>query len=1078
MGAIVAGIGLDSPMGSRELKIVRTAKAASTFQPTTTQSQVLAHRAGSTHSPLIVYGGPGTGKSATLIESVVWRINAGMDPNSILILAYGRERASEIRDEIALRTTLSAFEPIARTFHSLAFSIINDKSDLDSPSYVLVSGAEQDLFIRSLLEHPEDSPGVAWPKDLELALPTRGFARELRDLILRASERNMSYRELIELSETMREKYWEPAAKFWEVYDNVMALRYASVPGTPLRIDPSAIISQAINQLRSDEKLASAYRNRFSAIYIDEFQESDIAQRQLLSLIAGKDLTLFADSDSAIGRFRGADPEGITEFADSIGATSILLEENFRSSAAINELTADVASRFRVRSVSRKKVGELPEGEAREAAIDAVKLANSSDCANYIAHAFRTAHLRDGVPWSEMAVILRSPASGVAALTRAFALNGIPLDVDAQALALAENPAIRPFLTVAQMAVGAITLAPKNWEIIEELLRSEIGGADALTLRQIRVEISKDRELEDLRTSTEVIIGYIKDPIAPSDSPLFAPLQRIGDLIRAGEKSLRSSKNVSDLLWAIWSNAKSFEGESLANAWRERALRGGVRGAAADRDLDAMMTLFESARRFVDRMPYSDPTQFINQILGETILGDAITARAMREEVVSILTVHSAKGRQWSHVALMGLQEGIWPNLRQRGSLLGSERLVEALRSGLTAREEIEASAASALVEDERRLLFVALSRAKSKVIATAYRQEDSEPSPYFEEIFEFVHGHSSEESPVVELPRSLTVPALVSELRRTTMGIGNPSPEKIDTAARLLAALAKGGIESANPDSWLGTAPISATDPALPATATITVSPSNLESFSECGLKWFIERSGGRDGDSSAQLIGTALHALASLIHTEPNLTFDQLQDRLADNWKLINSNSGWVRDYEFNEASNKLKKFFAWHEKNVANGRRLVGVEERFEIPIGRAKLIGSADRIEIDVDGLVYIVDLKSGASDTTVTEAQEHKQLQGYQLAVTEAGFKELQIDGQSLPQKSGGAELVFLGGDTVKASIREQSVIDPSAVRADIEATAEAMAAATFTATINSRCRTCAVKALCPLQSEGRTVIEP
>ena len=138
----------------------------------------------------------------------------------------------------------------------------------------------------------------------------------------------------------------------------------------------------------------------------------------------------------------------------------------------------------------------------------------------------------------------------------------------------------------------------------------------------------------------------------------------------------------------------------------------------------------------------------------------------------------------------------------------------------------------------------------------------------------------------------------------------------------------------------------------------------------------------------------------------------------------------------------------------------------------------MIGSADRIEIDVNGLVYIVDLKSGASDTSVTDAQSHKQLQGYQLAVIEGGFNNLTIEGQPLPQQSGGAELIFLGGDTVKASIREQSAIDPQEVRADIEATAEAMAAATFTATINSRCRTCAVKALCPLQSEGRTVIEP
>ena len=173
---------------ARKIELLRPVVASALFVPSAEQASVIDSKV----PRLIVYGGPGTGKSATLIESVVAQIKSGFDPNSILILTYGRERASELRDQIVIQSGASAFEPIVRTFHSLAFSIINTKRDESEPGYVLISGAEQDSFIRELLANPEYSPQVKWPKALEPALTTKGFARELRDLILRASERNFT----------------------------------------------------------------------------------------------------------------------------------------------------------------------------------------------------------------------------------------------------------------------------------------------------------------------------------------------------------------------------------------------------------------------------------------------------------------------------------------------------------------------------------------------------------------------------------------------------------------------------------------------------------------------------------------------------------------------------------------------------------------------------------------------------------------------------------------------------------------------------------------------------------------------
>ena len=1046
---------------ARKIELIRPVVEPSNFVATAEQKLVIE----SDVSRLIVFGGPGTGKTCTLVETVVSQIKSGIDPNSILVLTYGRERASELRDQIVIQSGANAFEPIVRTFHSLAFSIINTQVDSDDPKYVLISGAEQDSFIRELLANPEYSPQVKWPKVLEPALSTKGFARELRDLILRASERNFTYKGLIERGHLLNEPWWEPAANFWKIYDEILGIRYGFISGAAKRIDSSSIISQAISDLKSKTKIRESFQNKFKVIVIDEFQESDNSQRQLLDLLASDRVILFADPQSAIGQFRGADPEGVRAYALSNNYKELSLTTAIRTPAAITNLSNVISSKFRI-------PGKPIQATEAAGKIDVAKLASQSDCANYIAHAFRTAHLRDGIAWSQMAVILRSPGAGVSAISRAFALNNIPIQIDSDAQALGENPAIKPILTIAQIALGKIQLIPSNWDLIEEVLFSEFGGADPLSLRQMRIDIGKLREPGDeAKASTQIVLEIIDNNDAPLPWEQLLSLKRIADVISEARKVVRMNSkgankvDIADLIWAIWSSAKNYEGDALANVWRSRALKGGMRGAAADRDLDAVITLFESARRFSERMPGSDPQLFLDQLLSESIQSDAIAARGQRGEVVSVMTVHSAKGLEWDLVAITGLQEGIWPNLKARGSLLGSERLVESERTQATARREIEASAANALVEDERRLLKVAISRAKSALVVTAYsKEDDSEPSQYFEEIYEAVHGISSIEAETVELPRSLTPQALVSTLRQNL-------ENSDEFSARLLRTLAARDIQSAKVENWLGGLSLSTTEPILPNDEQVSVSPSNLQSFSECGLKWFIEKSGGRDGDSTAQLLGIAIHSLAAMLKGEPGLTFDELATRLENGWQLIDGNKGWVRDYQFKLALEKLEKFYKWHAGNKSN-RTLFAVEAEFKKVIGRALFNGSVDRVEVDSEGRVYIVDLKTGAPDISKKKAEDHKQLAGYQLAVYEEAFT-----GDSPGTESAGAELLFLGTDTKSASAKPQPVKDHETIKAEVIAAADAMSANEFTATVNDRCRMCAVKGLCPIQPQGRSVID-
>ncbi len=1015
-----------------ELKLVRTnlkTDLISDEKLTQQQKQVINHRG----SQLLVLGPAGSGKSSTLVKAIANRISSGEDPNSILAITYGRSSANKLRDQIASANPEkhTVNEPIARTFHSIAFLILNDQlanNDGADKKYVLLSGAEQDAQIRQLLLLDAQNPSATtWPAELIPALTTRGFAKELREFISRATERGSSPAELKKYAAKYGQKYWPPICDFWQRYLESMALRDSTTSASLNRIDPSEIIIAALEKLENNSALLDKYRKLFKVIYVDEFQESDRGQRKLLQLLSGQELVVFADPASAVGRFRGADPDNLLNDLDQFGIK--------------NKITLTATHRN--------------PGEPNVALLSSV-----SDEANYIAHQFRSAHLLKGVPYSQMAVVLRSPGAQVSALVRAFASSSIPVEIDAAALSLADNPAIKPIITIAQIALGELKLIPGNWEQIEELLKSEFAGADAISIRQMRIALTKEQKNEVIKSSTELILDALTAPTTDLPWEQLTSLKRINDLIKEAKKVLSKSQDISDLLWSIYSNAKNYEGELISNYWRSQALSGGGRGVIADQKLDALITLFEVARRFSERMPGSKPSLFIDQLLGEKILADSITTSAQRDDVVKIMTVHSAKGLQWRYVALAGMQEGNWPNFKQRGSLLGSERLVEIFRHGISNPAQLEAISASGLAEDERRLLNVALSRASEKIFITAVLQEDNQPSSYFDKF-------AGEQTQITQTQRGITQPALVAALRSIANKSGNK--EELDFAIRALKTLEVNGVSAANPKNWVGAINLSTQLPVVTNEEVLRISPSSLESFTECSLKWLLEQSGGKDADSTAQVLGTAIHVITAQLKEQPDLTLDQLEAKLKGAWSLIDMNKGWIKDYEYRRAAEMLGKFFKW---NLENKNTLVGVEERFEFKLGSAIVSGSIDRIELTAENKYYIVDLKTGATAISHENARENKQLQSYQLAVVNDGFKN-KLDHQEVS----GAELIFVGDFKAKeAKPRQQEKIDSKAVTDELIQISAGMSDKTFTATINERCRSCAVKSSCPIQPQGRSVI--
>ena len=136
-----------------------------------------------------------------------------------------------------------------------------------------------------------------------------------------------------------------------------------------------------------------------------------------------------------------------------------------------------------------------------------------------------------------------------------------------------------------------------------------------------------------------------------------------------------------------------------------------------------------------------------------------------------------------------------------------------------------------------------------------------------------------------------------------------------------------------------------------------------------------------------------------------------------------------------------------------------------------VGRARIKGSVDRLEVTADGSLYVIDFKTGKSAPSIPDAVVNKQMQAYQLAIIEGGFTKYESS-----TTSAGAELVYLGTSAKDAAKRIQPPIEVEVIKQEIMEIAEGMGGDKFFATINKRCNQCQVRSSCPIQSEGQTVI--
>ncbi|TQO19187.1 superfamily I DNA/RNA helicase [Rhodoglobus vestalii] len=978
----------------------------------------------------IVVGAPGSGKTVTLVELVAERVHArGWTPQQIVVLSATRQSATSLRDRLAARIDAPTLGPMARTANSLAFEVIREAAAAAGDGApTLLTGAEQDQIIAELLAgEMADGGGAPWPAHLDDEVrQLRGFRTELRDLMMRCVEFGVTPHDLRQLGERNDRPEWVAASAFISVYDAVKAsYRDRHFDASELLAEAAALITQghyaAIDRLR--------------LVIVDDAHELTEATISLLRALASRGITIigFGDPDLTTGSFRGAQPGVLAAWAERLSLTdsrTLFLSAVHRHGATLRQSVTGLTARIGVSGLIQQRKSESVATEP--SSIRSYQMATPAEEVAFIARQLREKHVLESVPWSRMAVIVRT-GSLIPSLARQLRTLEVVTSVSSARSAVRNEFSVNGLIVLLELALHR---RPLDAESAVHLLSSSVGGFDAVSLRRLKAALRHEAlAAENYDPADQLIAQALAAPagFTSIETRVARQAAAVAKNLRETAAAAAAGDTIEELLWGAWQRS------GLADRWFVQALGSGVVAEEANRHLDAVVALFSAAKRFVERRPDAPANLFLNEWLSADVAEDTLAARSVVDSV-TVGTPASVIGQEFDVVVIAGMQENVWPNLRVRGSLLGAHDLPRVL-----AGEKLAvADRRREVLHDELRMFAQAVSRATSEVIVTAVEGDDSMPSPFMTLI------PTPDEPLRVRPPLSLR--GLVGVLRRELTTSTNPG-----AAAASLARLAREGVPGADPRWWYGLRAPSTTAPLVDLSdpdAEVRVSPSRMESFEGCPLHWAIDQLGGATSTVASNL-GSLIHGVAE---TATEFSAEALFCAVEERWGEMTFEATWQSEAEKLRARKLTQHLATYLRDFAANGGELISNEMAFVLPLEHARLSGKIDRVEMYGGTTAVIVDLKTGKNEPSTDNAvADHPQLAAYQLA-----FASGAIEGVPGGLVNGGAKLVVLS-----PSAKTRDYVDPKQApmtdeqlelfRQRVVEDARGMAANVFVARMSSHC---------------------
>ncbi len=962
------------------------------------QLEAVAHDAG----PLLVVAGAGTGKTRVITERICRLLEANPDLSgeNVLGLTFTDKAAAEMKHRVIAAAGERGSEVWLGTFHSFCLNVVLKPRE---PDLVPIEGIDHWILLRRNLRELQlqrylklHEPGQFLNAFLdffsrcqdELVTPDDydGYVAALAAR-LEAERGRLSPEDIAEREEELAGQ--KEIARAYRASDRLLRGERQVAFGS--------MILEAARKLRLDPGLAARLSDRFRYILVDEFQDTNVAQIELLRLLSGRHRNCFVvgDDDQAIYRFRGASFASFKRFADDFLVPAgrprghLALEENYRSSRRILRVAGEVIAQNKDRFLPDKRLRTSnPEGER----IRVVEFATPEAEAYWVAEEIERSHAA-GDAWGGMAVLFRQHTHRNL-LVRELARRAIPFVI--RKLSIVSSTLVRDLVAYLRLvgnpaddiAFARVAAAPYWRFTAEDLVRLAQRAAHARR-------------------------GLFDELAASLDLPAAEPARgrELAQWIRS-LRQLAYSLPATDLL------ATLVEGLSLQL----------VPSSADQQVLDRFLEFVGEWRKKSESSSLADFLEYLGYFFeagGQIPLGEVEA-----ENAVQLMTVHGAKGLEFDRVFVLRLSRRAFPPDNRRPLFEFPAELMKEARPQGDFR-----------IQEERRLFYVAVTRARRQLTLTTVVNAKTKPSPFLDD---FLSEPQIAARDVERLEPKAEPPP--EPLAVASFPADPASPALIDPARQEARAWSRVAV-------WTG-----AYRPPVPAP--LELSPSSVDTYLSCPLQYLLDRGWGlRGAPKAAMTFGNLMHVtiqqfVAGLRKGLP-MPVEELEAIYDREWPA----GRYADDYqeeEYRKAGREQLR--AFHTRYFALRPNVQFQEKRFAVPLeADVVLAGRIDQVNRLGNGRVEVVDYKTGAPKKQ-KDVDNDLQLSLYALAAREA----LELQPERLV-------LWYLKADTLAETTRNDAEIQDA--RQTVLEVAAGIRAGEFPARPGYLCRYCDFQPICPAHEQ-------
>ncbi len=573
-----------------------------------------------TEGPLLIVAGAGAGKTKTLTERIVHLILNGVSPEHILAVTFTNKASGEMRERVQGAIAKLHIEgvPTVTTFHRLGGMIIREHAGYFglTKQYSIFDEDDAKSIIRECMREFGIDPKLLDPKRVKHIISSAKMAGDTPDT----------------MADKIASQTESEAVRIWRKYEEKLKESRG--------VDFDDLIVKAVRLLEREPEIRKAYQDRYQYIHVDEYQDTNEMEYRMVKYLAGekKNICVVGDTDQNIYSWRGAKIKNMLHFEkDFPGATTVFLEQNYRSTARILEAANAVIVKNTIR-LPKNLFTELGTGEK----LIRYEGFSEVDEAAFVARESEKL-IASGIPPEEIAVLFRANFQS-RALEEAFLYASVPYRV--LGTQFFERAEVKDIIAYIRAALNRDSLADLKRTI--NTPRRGIGDA-----------------------SIAKIFAGQRDTLSPKTQIAYANFEKILDAIKTTSETEYPSALIRTVLEKSGLHA-DYESE-------------GEQGMERIENVGELATLAS----IYDTLPLGDG---VLKFLEDAALRSDQDALAESPEGVRMLTVHASKGLEFRVVFVVGLEEGLFPH----------ERASRATR--------IEDA------EEERRLFYVALTRAKEKL--------------------------------------------------------------------------------------------------------------------------------------------------------------------------------------------------------------------------------------------------------------------------------------------------------------------------------------------------------------------------